>query len=149
MPYAHPEALVTTKWLAAHLHDPGLRLLDGSFKMPGVTPVAAADYRVRHIPGAQFFDIDAVSDHDSSLPHMLPDEAGFAAAMDRLGIGNDDRVVVYDSAGLGGAARVWWMFRAFGHDQVAILDGGLPKWLAEGRPVTDMVPQPAPPARPY
>jgi thiosulfate/3-mercaptopyruvate sulfurtransferase len=149
MPYAHPEALVSTEWLAAHLHDPDLRLLDGSFKMPGVTPTAAADYRVRHIPGAVFFDIDEVSDQNSTLPHMLPNAAGFAAAMDRLGIRTDARVVVYDSAGLGGAARVWWMFRAFGHDQIAILDGGLPKWLSEGRPITDVVPTPVPVSRPY
>jgi thiosulfate/3-mercaptopyruvate sulfurtransferase len=101
------------------------------------------------LEGALFFDIDAVSDHAASLPHMLPDEAGFAATMDRLGIGNDSGLVVYDSAGLVGAARVWWMLRAFGHREVAILDGGLPKWLAEGRPVTAAVPTPAPVSRPY
>jgi thiosulfate/3-mercaptopyruvate sulfurtransferase len=147
MPYAHPEALVSAGWLAAHGNDADLRLLDGSFKMPGVTPTAAEDYAARHIPGAIFFDIDVVSDHASSLPHMLPSEADFAASVGKLGIGNDDRVVIYDSAGVVSATRVWWMFRVFGHDRIAVLDGGLPKWLAEGRPVTAEVPSPA--QRPY
>jgi thiosulfate/3-mercaptopyruvate sulfurtransferase len=144
MPYAHPEALVSTEWLAAHQGDADVCIVDCSFKMPGVTPTAAVDYRVRHIPGAVFLDIDAVSDHRSPLPHMLPDEAEFAAAMGRLGIGEGDRAVIYDSAGLVSAARGWWMLRAFGHERVAVLDGGLPKWLAEGRPVTDAVSAPAP-----
>jgi thiosulfate/3-mercaptopyruvate sulfurtransferase len=143
MPYAHPEALVSAGWLADHVNDADLRLLDGSFKMPGVTPTAAEDYAARHIPGAIFFDIDVVSDHASPLPHMLPSEAEFAASVGKLGIGNDDRVVIYDSAGVVSASRAWWMFRVFGHDRIAVLDGGLPKWLAEGRPVTAEVPSPA------
>jgi thiosulfate/3-mercaptopyruvate sulfurtransferase len=147
MPYAHPEALVSTPWLAEHLNDPDLRLLDGSFKMPGVTPTAGADYAARHIPGAIFFDIDAVSDHGSPLPHMLPDEAQFAAAVGKLGIGKEERVVIYDSAGVVSATRAWWMFRAFGHERLAVLNGGLPKWLKEDRPVVAAVPSPAP--RPY
>ena len=144
---AHPDSLVSTQWLAAHLGDAAVRILDCSFKMPGVTPLAADDYRARHIPGSVFFDIDAISDHASPLPHMLPSVADFAAATGRLGIGNDDRVVIYDTAGLVSAARGWWMLRAFGHARVAILDGGLPKWLAEGRPVTADIP--SPPPRPY
>jgi thiosulfate/3-mercaptopyruvate sulfurtransferase len=147
MPYAHPEALVSTEWLAAHLGDADIRVVDGSFKMPGVTPIAADDYRARHIPGAVFFDIDRIADHRSTLPHMLPGEAAFAASMSELGIGDGDLVVIYDAAGLVSAARAWWMLRAFGHRRVAILDGGLPKWLTEGRKVTEAVPSPAP--RPY
>ncbi len=142
MSYAHPEALVSTEWLAAHRDDATIRVVDGSFKMPGVTPTAAQDYRARHIPGAVFFDIDAVADHDSPLPHMLPDAMSFGAAMSELGIGASDHVVVYDSAGVVSATRVWWMLRAFGHEGVAVLDGGLPKWLAEGRPVTAEIPTP-------
>jgi len=147
MAYAHPDALVSTEWLAAHLGDSDLRVVDGSFKMPGVTPHAIDDYRARHIPGAVYFDIDRIADHRSSLPHMLPGEAAFAASMSELGIGDGDMVVVYDAAGLVSAARAWWMLRAFGHRRVAILDGGLPKWLAEGRTVTAEIPTPAP--RPY
>lgn len=145
MTYAHPEALVSTEWLAAHLGDSDLRVADGSFKMPGVTPLAIDDYRARHIPGAVYFDIDRIADHRSSLPHMLPGEAAFAASMSELGIGDSDLVVVYDAAGLVSAARAWWMLRVFGHARVAILDGGLPKWLAEGRPVTTEIPSLASP----
>ncbi len=137
-----PKRWCRPTWLAAHLDDADVRVVDGSFKMPGVTPTAAEDYRVRHIPGAVFFDIDEIADHESPLPHMLPDAMAFGAAMSQLGIGAGDHVVVYDSAGVVSATRVWWMFRAFGHDGVAVLDGGLPKWLAEGRPVTAEIPTP-------
>jgi thiosulfate/3-mercaptopyruvate sulfurtransferase len=147
MPYAHPEALVSTEWLAARLGDADLRIVDGSFKMPGVTPTAAEDYETRHIPGAVFFDIDRIADHRSSLPHMLPGAVAFAASMSELGIGNDDPIVIYDSAGVVSAARVWWMLRTFGHRRVAVLNGGLPKWIVEGRELTDEPPSPAP--RPY
>ena len=140
--YARPEALVSTEWLAAHLDDADLRLLDGSFKMPGTTPSAADEYRSGHIPGAIFFDIDVIADPNSPLPHMLPDAMAFGAAMGGLGIGAGDRVVIYDSAGVVSATRAWWMLRVFGHDRVAVLDGGLPKWRAEGRPVTASVPTP-------
>jgi thiosulfate/3-mercaptopyruvate sulfurtransferase len=145
MPYADRDALVSTEFLAAHLNDPSICIVDGSFKMPGVTPTAEEDYRKQHIPGAVFFDINAVTDHANTLPHMLPLPEEFAAEMGRLGIGDDQRIVVYDSAGLMSAARVWWMLRVFGHDKVAVLDGGLPKWLAEGRrPVEARIPNPAP-----
>jgi thiosulfate/3-mercaptopyruvate sulfurtransferase len=142
MAYAHPEALVSTAWLADHLDAPDIRVVDGSFKLPGATPTAAEDYRERHIPGAVFFDIDDIADETNPLPHMLPPAEKFASRMRRLGIGDGHRVIVYDSAGLMSAGRVWWMLRSFGHDDVAILDGGLPKWLAEGRPVTDEPPMP-------
>jgi len=144
MAYADPQALVSTEWLAAHLEAPDVRVVDGSFKMPDVVPTAAEDYRRQHIPGAVFFDINAVADAANTLPHMLPPPEKFAAAMERLGIGDDQRVVVYDSAGLMSAARIWWMLRVFGHDNVAVLDGGLPKWLVESRPVDSRIPVPQP-----
>ncbi len=129
------DTLVTTDWLAAHLTDADLRVLDGSWHMPQTRRDPRREFLEAHIPGAAFFDIDAVADHATALPHMLPDEATFARAVGALGVGDGDRVVVYDTRGVGSAARVWWTFRAFGHDRVAVLDGGLPKWRAEGRPV--------------
>lgn len=144
MPYAHPDALVATDWLEQNLGAPELRIVDGSFKLPGVTPTARADYDQRHIPGAVFLDIDEVADHSTSLPHMLARADDFAHHMSRLGIGDRHRVVVYDGSGWNSAWRVWWMLRAFGHDNVALLEGGMQKWLAEGRRVTADVPKPAP-----
>jgi thiosulfate/3-mercaptopyruvate sulfurtransferase len=144
MPYAHPESLVSTDWLAAHIDRLDVRVVDASFTLPGVTPTAQQEYARRHIPGAVFFDIDAISDHANPLPHMLPSAADFARLAGALGIGDDRHIVVYDIAGFGSAPRAWWMLRAFGHKKVALLDGGLPKWLAEGRPVTTYVPQPKP-----
>ena len=129
------DTLVTTDWLAAHLGDPDLRIVDGSWHMPQLERNARAEFVAAHIPGAVFFDVDAIADHSTSLPHMLPRAEEFAAAVGALGIGAGDRVVVYDSRGVVSAARVWWTFRAFGHENVAALDGGLPKWRAEGRPV--------------
>jgi len=141
MPYARPEALVSTDWLAAHLNRPHIRIVDCSFKLPGVTPTARQDYDRGHIPGAVFFDIDDIAEPDTSLPHMIPSPELFARKMEALGIGDNDRVVVYDGAGLSSAGRAWWMLRLFGHNDVAILDGGLPKWTAEGRPVDTIVPR--------
>jgi thiosulfate/3-mercaptopyruvate sulfurtransferase len=140
MPYAHPEALVSTEWLAANLADPHVRVLDSSFKQPGITPTARADYDAGHIPGAMFFDIDDVAEPGTSLPHMIPSAARFAEKMAERGIGNEDKVVVYDANGLSSAGRAWWLLRLFGHDNVALLDGGLPKWKAEGRPLETAVP---------
>jgi thiosulfate/3-mercaptopyruvate sulfurtransferase len=130
------DALTSTEWLAAHFEDPHVRILDGSFHLPGSGRDARAEHRRCHIPGAQFFDIDGIRDESSELPHMLPSAEVFAAKVGALGIGNDDHVVVYDVPG-SGAVRVWWTFRVFGHRRVSVLDGGLSKWLAEGRPVTD------------
>ncbi|GFZ78861.1 sulfurtransferase [Elstera cyanobacteriorum] len=127
-------AFVSTGWLAEHLSDPTLRILDATYFLPGVPRNAEAEFLERHIPGAQFFDIDGHKDFESDLPHMLPDPDSFAEAMTDMGIGNDCTVVCYDSHGLMSAARPWWMFRTFGHDKVFVLDGGLKKWLAEGRP---------------
>ena len=142
MPYVHPEALVGTEWLAAHLEDPHIRVVDASFKLPGITPTAREDYDRGHIPGALFFDIDDIAEPGTSLPHMIPSPELFARKMEGLGIGDDDRVIVYDSAGLSSAGRAWWMLRLFGHHNVALLDGGLPKWKAEGRPLEAAVPNP-------
>jgi thiosulfate/3-mercaptopyruvate sulfurtransferase len=140
MPYAHPEALVSTEWLAANLSDPNVRILDSSFKQPGITPTARADYDAGHIPGAVFFDIDDVAEPGTSLPHMIPSPARFAEKMAERGIGHEDKVIVYDANGLSSAGRAWWMLRLFGHDKVALLDGGLPKWKAEGRPLETAAP---------
>jgi thiosulfate/3-mercaptopyruvate sulfurtransferase len=136
--------LVTTDWLAKQLGQPDLRVVDGSWHMPQLNRDPRGEFAAAHIPGALFFDIDAVADHTTDLPHMLPDAAAFAAAVGALGVGSGDRVVVYDVRGVVSAARVWWTFRAFGHDAVAVLDGGLRKWRAEGRPVETGVPLPAP-----
>jgi len=126
--------LVSTEWLAARLADPSIVVIDGSFYLAALKRDAQAEYLAAHIPGAVRFDIDAVADHSTNLPHMLPDAASFAAAVGKLGIGDGMTIVVYDGAGLGGAPRVWWTFRVFGAANVFILDGGLPKWKAEGRP---------------
>jgi len=125
---------VSTEWLAARLNDPGLAVVDGSFYLPALKRDANAEYLAAHIPGAARFDIDAIADHSTSLPHMLPSAVDFVAAVGKLGIGDGMTIVVYDGAGLGGAARVWWTFRVFGADNVFVLDGGFPKWKAEGRP---------------
>jgi thiosulfate/3-mercaptopyruvate sulfurtransferase len=127
--------LVTTDWLAARLRDRNLIVVDGSYALPTLQRDVHAEYRGGHIPGAVFFDIEAISDHSTELPHMLPGPAQFGEAAGALGIGDGDTVVVYDSAGLYSAARVWWTFRIFGAKNVFILDGGLPKWNAEGRPL--------------
>jgi thiosulfate/3-mercaptopyruvate sulfurtransferase len=127
--------LVTTDHLAQRLGAPDTVVVDGSFYLPALKRDAKAEYLAGHIPGAVFFDIDAIADHSTNLPHMLPDAAQFAQDVGKLGIGDSDTIVVYDGAGLGGAPRVWWTFRTFGAKNVFILDGGLPKWKAEGRPV--------------
>jgi thiosulfate/3-mercaptopyruvate sulfurtransferase len=129
------DPLVSTDWLAAHLNDANVKVVDASFKMPGVTPLPKDDYLKAHIPGAVFFDVDAVSDHDSPLPHMFPSAEQFSRDVGALGIGNGDMVVVYDAGGWVAAPRAWWMFLSYGHSQIRLLDGGLKKWRAEGYPV--------------
>lgn len=129
------DPLVSTEWLAKHLHDKKLKVVDASFKMPGVTPLPKEDYERAHIPGAVFFDVDAISDHSSPLPHMFPHAEQFGRDIGALGISNADTVVVYDSGGWVAAPRAWWMFLSFGHDKVRVLDGGLKKWIDEGHPV--------------
>ena len=138
------DALVSTAWLAEHLDDPDLRVLDGSWHMPQAKRDPAREFVEGHVPGAGFFDIDRIADTSTTLPHMLPAPEVFAKAVGALGIGDGDRVVVYDSRGVASACRVWWTFRVFGHDAVAVLDGGLPKWRAEGRALAIGAATPAP-----
>jgi thiosulfate/3-mercaptopyruvate sulfurtransferase len=125
--------LVSTEWLAAHLDD--VRVVDANWYMPDDPRDPKAEFETAHIPGAVFFDIDAIADQDTDLPHMMPTPAQFSAQVGALGIGNDDTVVVYDNTGLFSAPRAWWMLRAMGHDKVKVLDGGFPKWKREGRAV--------------
>lgn len=137
--------LVSTEWFASHLSDADVRVLDGSWWMPGTNHDAEAEWRAARIPGARFFDIDKVADTSRPLPHMLPSEKVFAAALLGLGIGDGDHVVVYDAAGVFSAPRVWWTFRAFGFEAVSVLDGGLPKWRRDGRLVESGAMSPASP----
>jgi thiosulfate/3-mercaptopyruvate sulfurtransferase len=127
--------LVSTDWLASRLRSPDLVVVDGSYYLPAHKRDAAAEYQAGHIPGAVRFDIDAVCDHSSSLPHMLPSAFDFGLAVGELGISERNTIVIYDGMGLFSAPRVWWTFRLFGAEFVHILDGGLPKWKAEGRPI--------------
>lgn len=138
-----PTPLVTTGWLADRLDDPALRIADASWYLPQMGRDGRTEYDHGHIPGAVFWDIDAIADTGTGLPHTVPAADEFARHMAALGIGDDTAVVVYDGAGLFAAARPWWMLRYFGHDRVAVLDGGLPKWQAEGRPLGTDVPTPA------
>ncbi|WOK91700.1 thiosulfate/3-mercaptopyruvate sulfurtransferase 1, mitochondrial isoform X1 [Canna indica] len=126
------EPVVSADWLHANLREPGMKVLDASWYMPDEQRNPFQEYQVAHIPGALFFDVDGISDPTSNLPHMLPSEEAFAAAVSALGIYNKDGIVVYDGKGIFSAARVWWMFRVFGHNNIWVLDGGLPKWLASG-----------------
>lgn len=135
-----PKTLVSTDWLASHMRDPDLRILDASMYMPGSERDAKAEYAQGHIPGARFFDIDEISDSRSYLPHMAPPIEKFMSRMRAMGVGDGHQVVVYDGAGLFSAARVWWLFKLMGQNDIAVLDGGLPKWVAEGRELEDMPP---------
>ncbi|CAI0555505.1 unnamed protein product [Linum tenue] len=126
------EPVVSVDWLHSNLREPGIKVLDASWYMPDEQRNPIQEYQVAHIPGALFFDVDGISDQNTNLPHMLPKEEAFAAAVSSLGIENKDGVVVYDGKGIFSAARVWWMFRVFGHDKVWVLDGGLPRWRASG-----------------
>ena len=137
--------LVTTTWLAEHLDNPDLVVVDGSWYLPTQQRDAMAEYRAGHIPGAVHFDIDIIADGASSLPHMMPSEAAFGAAAGAMGISETTTIVVYDGAGLFSAPRVWFMFRAYGAARVFILDGGFPAWTSEGRAIETDTPhrQPA------
>lgn len=133
-PPASP-SLVTTEWLAAHLDAPDIVVVDGSYYLPTQKRDGHAEYLAAHIPGAVFFDVNAIADTTTDLPHMLPSPEAFSSAMRQLGIGDGVTIVVYDGLGLFSAARVWWTFRIFGVRDVYVLDGGFPKWKAEGRPI--------------
>ncbi|MFO8127237.1 3-mercaptopyruvate sulfurtransferase [Yoonia sp.] len=135
-----PSTLVSTNWLAAHLKDPDLRIFDASWYMPDAGRDAKAEYAAGHIPGARFFDIDEISDARSELPHMAPPVEKFMSRMRAMGVGDGHQVVVYDGSGLFSAARVWWLFRLMGQKNIAVLDGGLPKWVADGYPLTTAAP---------
>ena len=135
-----PKTLVSTEWLQAHLKDPDLRILDGSYYLPQMGRDPRAEYDIAHIPNARFFDIDDVADHGSDLPHMVPPVEKFMSRMRAMGVGDGHQIVVYDGMGLFSAARVWWLFKLMGQNNIAVLDGGLPKWQAEGRPIEDMSP---------
>jgi thiosulfate/3-mercaptopyruvate sulfurtransferase len=138
------ENFVSTDWLTAHLGEPDLGVIDASWHLPTTGRVGDSEFRQGHIPGAVFFNIDVIADTSSGLPHMLPDAAAFAEAMSELGLGDGMRFVVYDTLGLFASARVWWTLRAYGAADVAILDGGYPKWLREGRPLETGEAQPRP-----
>lgn len=133
--------IVETDWLAAHLEAPDLVVFDASWHLPTAGRDPKAEYQDAHIPGALFFDIDDLSDDKSPLPHMLPSTVKFASRMKKMGVGDGMRIVVYDSEGIFSAPRVWWTFRALGHEDVAVLNGGLKKWKAEGRPLEDGAPR--------
>lgn len=140
MPYEDPRTLVSTAWLAAHLKDPDLRVLDASWYLSDKNRNPKSEYAEAHIPGARFFDIDEIADLRSELPHMVPTPEKFVSRLRAMGVGDGHQVVVYDGAGLFSAARVWWLFRLMGKLDVAVLDGGFPKWRAEGREVEDLPP---------
>jgi thiosulfate/3-mercaptopyruvate sulfurtransferase len=142
MQYVRPDALVSTEWLADHLDAPDIRIVDGSFFLPAQKRDPKAEFVNQHIPGAVFFDIDEIADTSNPLPHMMPSPEKFSSRVRKLGLGDGNKIIVYDTSPMTGACRVWWMFRAMGHRDVAVLDGGLPKWMAEGRLVTD---DPTPP----
>ena len=129
--------VVSTQWLAERLDAPDIAIIDASWHLPAAKRDARAEFAAARIPGAQFFDIDDISESATTLPHMLPSPEKFASRMRRLGIGDGKKVIAYDTAGLFSAARAWWMLRIFGHDDVAVLDGGFPKWKAEGHPVDE------------
>ena len=140
MPETANTAMVETDWLASHLSTPGLVVFDGSWHLPTAGRNAKAEYLSEHIPGALFFDIDDLVDDKSALPHMLPSTIKFASRMKKMGVGDGMKIIVYDTHGLFSAARVWWTFRAMGHKDVSVLNGGLKKWKAEGRPLEDGLP---------
>lgn len=135
-----PKTLVSTEWLASHLNDPDLRILDASWHMPASGRDARAEYEAAHIPGARFFDIDAISEKRSALPHMAPPVEMFISRMRAMGVGDGHQVVIYDNSDVRSAARVWWTFRLMGKTDVAVLDGGFAKWQAEGRETEDLPP---------
>lgn len=136
--------LVSTDWLAEHLDSPDVVIVDGSWYLPHMERDPVAEYNDAHIPGALFFDIDEIADLTTDLPHMLPTSVAFSSAMRKMGIGDGQKIVVYDGMGLFSAARLWWTFRVMGVEDVFILDGGLPKWLQEGRATSDQPPLPRP-----
>ena len=144
MSYLNPQAIVSTEWLSKNINDPNLVVLDGTYHLPIANRNASEEFPLKHIEGAVFFDIDDIADADNVLPHMLPSDKIFSEKVGALGINNEKRVVVYDVYGMQSAARTWWMFRFFGHENVAVLDGGLPKWVKEGNKISSSPVIPSP-----
>lgn len=143
MEYVIGDALASTDWLAAHLSAPDVRVVDASYYLPIQNRDARGEYQDEHVPGAVFFDIDEIAADDSPYPHMVPTPEKFASRVRKLGLGNGNKIVVYDGTGFASAAaRVWWMFRLFGHNDVSVVDGGFPKWLREQRDCEDLPPMP-------
>jgi thiosulfate/3-mercaptopyruvate sulfurtransferase len=140
-----PQPLVSTSWLAERLGKSGVLVFDATKYLPNEPRDGRTEFLAGHIPGARFFDIDEIADQDTNLPHMVPAPGRFARLAGALGIGNDSFVVFYDQKGQASAARGWWLMRLFGHENAAVLDGGLPKWLAEGRARASGAPMPAKP----
>ena len=136
MSYLNPQAIVSTEWLSRNINDPNLVVLDGTYHLPTANRNACEEFPLKHIEGAVFFNIDDIADADNVLPHMLPSDEVFSEKVGALGINNEKRVVVYDVYGMQSAARTWWMFHFFGHENVAVLDGGLPKWIKEGNQIS-------------
>tara|TARA_B100000795_G_scaffold268938_1_gene256960 strand:+ start:7200 stop:8018 length:819 start_codon:yes stop_codon:yes gene_type:complete len=134
------QVTVSTEWLAHYIKD--VQVLDASWYLPAASRDPFKEFQIKHIHGAQFFDIDCIADTSNSLPHMLPNTKDFARHVERLGISNTTNIIIYDTAGLFSAARVWWMFHVMGHKKVFVLDGGLPKWIAEKRPLSNIVTKP-------
>jgi len=141
MSLSEASPLVSTKWLNDHLDAPDVRVVDASWHLPSEKRDAFVEYKSAHIPGAAFFDIDEIAETESGLPHMLPSPTLFSSRVRKMGLGTGNKIVVYDTRGLFSAARVWWMFRVMGHRDVCVLDGGLPKWRADGFPVEDLWPR--------
>ena len=144
MSYLNPQAIVSTDWLSNNINDPNLVILDGTYHLPTANRNAAEEFLLKHIESAVFFDIDDIADVDNGLPHMLPSDKVFSDKVGALGINNEKRVVVYDVYGMQSAARTWWMFRFFGHENVSVLDGGLPKWIKEGNKISSSPVTPSP-----
>ncbi len=144
MSLAANSPLVSTEWLATHLDAPDVRIIDASWYLPTAQRDPKREYEAAHIPSAMFFDIDEIADTKSAYPHMLPAPEKFSSRVRAMGIGDGTRVIIYDGAGIFSAPRVWWMFRVMGFADVAVLDGGLKKWKAEGRPLNDERPRPSP-----
>ncbi len=137
MAYANPTSLVSTEWLQQNMSAPDIRIVDASWYMPAENRDPKAEFAECHIDGAVFFDIDDIADTDIPLPHMVPSPEKFSSRVRKLGLGDGSRIIIYDKSGVRSAARAWWLFKLFGHDDVAILDGGLTKWMDENRPVSD------------
>ena len=138
MDYTHPESLVSTDWLAQHLNDANVRVVDATYHLPHADRDAYEEYTYRHIPGAAYFPIDEIADLSVILPHMLSDADKFAAEVGKMGIDNNTHVIAYDcNGGYMAAMRAWWMFRAFGHTRISVLDGGMQKWTGDKHPVED------------